>query len=325
METHYILKKLLSIEEIKGKMVRERSYHGTKLIITQDSEEMGKVAANLILERIKRQPRINLLLPTGTTPEAVYKILAREKREIFPGVCFFNFDEYCSLQEGKLTLISKNHPASYRRYMKEHLFDKISFLASYFPRIENEKSPGSYDQLIKKKGGIDLCLNALGEDGHTFGFNFPGTPFDSRTRLVKIEESTREINQELTGIETPKFALTTGLKTGMESKEVMVIVSGKRKSEILKKVLSSQPTTCLPATILKRHQNCTWVVDEDAASKLFKQPPFPNQNETHLLERQWNKSSTEQGIPRLRASRKSRPALHPRNQSPSGTSGKTAS
>ena len=99
----------------------------------------------------------------------------------------------------------------------------------------------------------------------------PGTPFDSATRLVKINEQTRAVNEGLTGLDTPEFAITVGLRTGMESKEILFLVSGGRKAEILYQVIyAAKPIPEIPATILKNHPNCRWIVDKKAAGRFDK-------------------------------------------------------
>ena len=252
-------------------MSKEKIYNKTKITVVKDYKEMSQLAARLILQKIYSKSiiklNINLLVPTGSTPEGVYKIISKQPKKLFKHVRFFNMDEYCQ-KDGK-RLVNKNNPVSYKKYMKEHLFRNISSVQSHFPGVENIKKPGSYDKQIQKYGGIDFCVNALGIDGHTFGFNFPGSSFGSVTRLVKINEITRKINKKKSGYKTPEYAVTTGLKTGMKSKEVLFLVSGREKADILHKIVySSKPTTKIPATILKLHPRCRWIVDEDAASKL---------------------------------------------------------
>ncbi len=242
---------------------------GHRLVITADDEEMSRFAAETILERLTKKPDLRLLVPTGTTPIGTYLILRNEYPDRFQEAVFFNMDEYCSQSAGNWELVPESDPVSYRSYMNQHLFTRLRPKASYFPDTKNITHEGLYDRLIEETGGIDLCLNALGEDGHTFGFNFPGTSFDSQTRLVQIAAETRSVNRTLTGMETPAHAVTVGLGTGMQSREVLFLVSGERKAEILARVLHGpEPTTSLPASLLKRHPRCLWLVDEAAASCL---------------------------------------------------------
>ena len=247
----------------------EITINGIKLTIVATYEEMCHLAADMLLERIRNNPAMSLLVPTGSTPLGLYDILAKEHSGALGQATFFNMDEYCVMDKGHIAMIPETHPAGYRNYMQENLFDRVLPKATHFPGIENVQEEGYYDRFIKDSGGVDLCLNAMGEDGHTFGFNSPGTSFGSRTRLVKVGEETRGVNEELTGMKTPEYAITVGLLTGMESKEILFLVSGKRKADILRKVmLAQEPTPFIPATILREHHQCHWIVDEKAASNL---------------------------------------------------------
>ena len=247
----------------------EITINGIKLTIVATYEEMCHLAADMLLERIRNNPAMSLLVPTGSTPLGLYDILAKEHSGALGQAIFFNMDEYCIMEKGHISLISETHPAGYRKYMQENLFDRILPKATHFPGTENVQQEGYYDNLIKDSGGIDLCVNAMGEDGHTFGFNSPGTSFSSRTRLVKVNEETRGVNENITGMTTPEYAITVGLLTGMASKEILFLVSGERKAEILHKVVFAQePTPLIPATILREHHQCHWIVDEKAAVNL---------------------------------------------------------
>src|SRR3989344_7808774 len=92
------------------------------------------------------------------------------------------------------------------------------------------------------------------------GFNFPGVSFDSVSRLVRLNGNIKKVNKKLTGFEIPEYGVTIGIKTEMESKEIVFIVSGKRKAEIFKKVIMSKKVTPkLPASVLKIHPNCHFI------------------------------------------------------------------
>jgi len=249
---------------------QEKMFDGIKVSVVENKAAMSRIAADIILHRIKSLPKINILVPTGTTPEGVYEIFRNQPKDILSKVTIFNMDEYCIKEGDQYRMLPEDHPASYKRYMQEQLFSRLKPATNYFPTIDNIEHPGTYDELIQSLGGIDLCLNAMGEDGHTFGFNSPPfSAFDSVTRLVGVTEDTQAVNQGLTGLETPNCAITVGLKTGMQAKEILFLVCGERKAEILNKVIySPEPIKEIPATVLKNHPNCHWIVDKAAASKL---------------------------------------------------------
>ena len=250
-------------------MAKDKTIKGLRITLVEDYDEMCSLAVASILDRLQSNPRLNMLVPTGTTPLGVYQKLCRQNSAPIKKAGIFNMDEYCVTVDGKYELVPEMDSVSYRRYMRENLYCSLTPAKSYFPGVENIQKPGTYDEFIKKSGGIDLCLNAIGEDGHTFGFNLPGTPFDSKTRLVVLSDETKKVNQGLTGLNTPGYAITIGLMTGMESQEILLLVSGKRKADIFKKIIDApQPTMDIPATILKQHSNCHWIVDKDAAARL---------------------------------------------------------
>jgi glucosamine-6-phosphate deaminase len=248
--------------------VTTKLVNGIELRVASDYQDMSRIAADVIVDRVTARPSLNILAPTGTTPAGVYDLIAKSP-ERFTDANIFNMDEYCEKRAGNsYSFLLPSDQRSYQFYMRQHVFKFLDESKSYFPGISNVAHPGAYDELIADNGGLDLCLNAIGEDGHTFGFNFPGSSFDSVTRLVCLNTSTKEVNKELTGMETPQYAVTVGLKTGMRAREVLVLVSGLRKADILRRVLLDEISEDVPATILKRHKNCVWIVDEDAASKL---------------------------------------------------------
>jgi glucosamine-6-phosphate deaminase len=245
-----------------------KTVNGIQLTIVKDYAELSRIAAEHIMRRLAENPKLALLVPTGTTPEGVYSLLSQQPPEALNDATFYNMDEYCIKNEdGSYSFLSEEDERSYHYYMQQHLLHGHT-AKNFFPGLENIEQPGSYDAFILNQGGLDLCLNAIGEDGHTFGFNLPGSPFSSVTRLMAINEDTKEVNEKLTGLVTPQYAVTVGLKTGMSAKEVLLLVSGERKAEILRRVLYEDPTEDAPATILRAHPNCTWIVDEEAAGKL---------------------------------------------------------
>ena len=246
-----------------------RTLNGIQIHIVKDYAELSRSAATLIMQRVQSNPKLSVLVPTGTTPEGVYTLLAQQGQKLKEAM-FYNMDEYCvKSSDGVYTFLPSDDKRSYHYYMQHHLLETLPAVKSYFPGLENIDQPGNYDQIIEKQGGLDFCLNAIGEDGHTFGFNLPGSSFSSVTRLVAINEDTQEVNEKLTGFATPQYAVTVGLKTGMSAEEVVVLVSGKRKAGILRKILYAEMTEKLPATLLKTHARCSWIVDEDAARLLF--------------------------------------------------------
>ncbi len=248
-------------------MFRFVAKSGFVLNIVRNKEEASKKVARMIIDRVSKKPNLNLLVPTGTTPEGVYEEL-KKKPDFFHRVNFFNMDEYCEKVGTDFRLVSKKNSKGYRYYMWKNFFALVSPKASFFPSRADIKFSGSYDTLIKNLGGIDLCLGAVGEDGH-MGFNFPGGNFDSKTRLVRLNVNIKKVNEKLTGYKIPLYGVTVGLRTISESKEIIFLVIGRRKAKILKKIVDlRQPDKKTPASILLSHKKCFWIADREAASLL---------------------------------------------------------
>ncbi len=233
-----------------------------------DYEAMSAAAADVIARRLGEDPTAVLMLPTGTTPLGMYRRLVAMHRagEVsFERATFFNLDEYLGLMP--------DHPASYHVYMKEHFYGPIGadpariFVpdgAAPDPEAECER----YEAAIREAGGIDGCVLGIGRNGH-IGFNEPGAPFGSRTRVVRLSESTRRVNAgDFEANRAPERALTVGMATIFESKEVLLLASGTNKAGAVAAAVEGDVSESVPASVLKRHPGARLFLDEDAASDL---------------------------------------------------------
>ncbi|MCD6235654.1 MAG: glucosamine-6-phosphate deaminase [Thaumarchaeota archaeon] len=240
-----------------------------KVVITKDYWEMSRLAARIIADVIRSKPNIVLGLATGGTPEGCYRELVRMHKEEgldFSQVITFNLDEYVGLP--------LDHPQSYHHYMDVHLFNHVNIKREniHIPdgtAEDLEKHCREYEEAIKKAGGIDLQLLGIGRNGH-IGFNEPGSPFNSRTRVVKLTETTRRDNARFFGSldEVPTHAITMGLATIMEARKILLLASGLNKAEAVAKAVEGPKTPDVPASILQDHPDCTFIIDREAASKL---------------------------------------------------------
>lgn len=240
-----------------------------KLIACKDYTEMSQKAANEILELVHREKRCTLGLATGSTPEGVYKVLVEDfnKGETsYKHVSSVNLDEYVGL--------AKDNPNSYHHYMKSNLFQHIDLPESQqlIPNGEAkdlEEECRGYEKTIAELGGVDLQLLGIGHNGH-IGFNEPGTPFTSRTHVVDLAEKTRKANARFFSdvSEVPTQAITMGIETILESKKILLLISGKSKAEALSKLMNGPIDESFPASILKNHPNVTIMADEEAMSLL---------------------------------------------------------
>lgn len=239
-----------------------------KIIAVKNYEEMSSTACNLLIEKINQVDYPVLGLATGSTPEGLYQLLIEKfnNNEVsFKNVKSFNLDEYVGLK--------KDNPNSYYYYMNNNFFHLID-IPDRNINIPNglaknlQKECEEYEEKIKQANNIDVQILGIGLNGH-IGFNEPGTSFASVTQVVDLNNTTIESNSRFFKSidEVPRQAISMGISTIMQSKEAILLVTGKNKAEILSKFIKEEPTEDLPASILKNHENLTIIADEDALSK----------------------------------------------------------
>ena len=154
----------------------------------------------------------------------------------FKEVTTFNLDEYAGIE--------RDHPGSYYAFMRQHLFDHVDIDPSR-ANIPNGSAPDlhaeciRYENSIAAAGGLGLTFLGLGRNGH-IGFNEPGTPFDSRTRVVQLHESTRTANADLFEGRVPTHAVTMGIGTILESSRIVLLVSGTGKENAVERLRSGR-------------------------------------------------------------------------------------
>jgi glucosamine-6-phosphate deaminase len=231
----------------------------------KDYQEMSQRAGSIIIDLITEKNDAVLGLATGSTPVGMYQSLIHAYQQgsvSFSNVKTFNLDEYVGLE--------KEDPNSYHHYMKENLFKHINISSkeTYIPdgvAEDLEKECFAYEQKIRDAGKIDIQVLGLGLNGH-IGFNEPGTSFSSRTHVIDLMESTRQANARFFESieEVPTQAITMGIETIMESKLILLLVSGGKKAPALARLMNGEVTEDFPASILNRHPNVTIIADEAA-------------------------------------------------------------
>ncbi|MEB1808599.1 MAG: glucosamine-6-phosphate deaminase [Bacillaceae bacterium] len=236
-----------------------------KLKVMKNHEEMSRHACQLVVSKVNSLSSPVLGLATGSTPERLYEMLIEEYKQklvSFSHVKTFNLDEYVGLRG--------NDKNSYRYYMDHHLFSKVNFTKgeNHIPNgmaIQLEQECQRYEQLIKEAGGIDIQILGLGHNGH-IGFNEPGTPFSSRTHVVDLDRTTREANARFFESikEVPTQAITMGIENILESKQIILLVSGEQKATALQRLLNGEVSEDFPASVLKQHDDVTIIADKAA-------------------------------------------------------------
>lgn len=233
----------------------------------KDYADMSRKAANIVSAQVIMKPDCVLGLATGSTPIGVYDQLVEwyQKGDIdFAQVKTVNLDEYVGL--------GAQNQQSYAWFMQQHLFQRININLknTNIPNglaADKEQECVRYEQVIKDLGGVDLQLLGLGHDGH-IGFNEPEEAFEKKTHLAFLKKETIQANQRFFDSEedVPTQAITMGIKSIMQAKKILLIVSGQDKAEILQKTLEGPVTPLIPASILQLHNDVTVVADKAALS-----------------------------------------------------------
>lgn len=241
-----------------------------QILQAKNYEEMSKIACSLLVQHIQQNDAPVLGLATGSTPENLYSCLIEEYRQgkvSFRSVSTFNLDEYVGL--------GRREANSYHFYMNEKFFKHIDIpiVQVHLPNglsQELEQECLDYETRVQRAGFIDIQVLGLGLNGH-IGFNEPGTPFSSRTHVVDLAQSTRRANARFfSGIEeVPTQAISMGIATIMESKKILLLVSGKEKAEALYRMMNSKVSEEFPASVLQTHPDVTVIADELALSKVL--------------------------------------------------------
>ncbi len=237
-----------------------------EVIIRPSRESAVALVARLIEERLRAKPDLVLGLATGRTMERVYARLA-ESGASFARCTTFNLDEYIGL--------GKDDPNSYAHYMAEHLFAKVDvdLANTHLPdgtADDLRAAAQDYEDRIAAAGGIDVQLLGIGEAGH-IGFNEPLSAIMSRTRDKTLTPLTRQQNAEMFGGDpdaVPKRALTMGVGTILEARELILLASGPAKADIVARAVEGPITASVSASAIQLHRNCKVIVDEDAAGSL---------------------------------------------------------
>lgn len=246
-----------------------------KLVIQDNYAEMSQWAAEHIIKRIlAAQPTAQkpfvLGLPTGSTPIGMYQYLVeanRQRRVSFEHVVTFNMDEYLGLDA--------THPQSYHYFMWHYFFSHIDILPQNVHILDGltenpEEECRTFEEAIRKAGGIDLFVGGVGSDGH-IAFNEPGSSLVSRTRKVRlmpdtIADNARFFENDLEHV--PQSALTVGVGTIMDAKEVMILINGRKKAPVLREAVEGAVSQACPITALHLHPQSIVVVDDDACEEL---------------------------------------------------------
>jgi glucosamine-6-phosphate deaminase len=246
-----------------------------RTLVVEDHEDIARLVASriatLIREKRAAGERCVLGLATGSTPIGVYRELIRMHREeglSFADVTTFNLDEYYPMPPDSVH--------SYHRFMWENLFAhidvdpaKVHILRGDIPRDAIEDEVRGFEEAIERAGGIDFQILGIGKTGH-IGFNEPGSGAESRTRVVTLDVITRrDAAADFFGEDNvPREAITMGVSTILEAREIAILATGEHKSAIVRRAVEGDVDVDIAATFLQRHAATTFYVDWAAAAAL---------------------------------------------------------
>jgi glucosamine-6-phosphate deaminase len=245
------------------------------VMILPDHEAAARVVAERIAQVMRRRQhegrRPVLGLATGSTPVGIYRELIRMHREeglSFADTVTFNLDEYYPMDPGSIH--------SYHRFMWENLFDHVDIRRENvhvprgdLPRGEVDAHAQAYEEAIRRAGGIDFQILGVGRSGH-IGFNEPGSGRASRTRLIYLDTITRkDAASDFFGEENvPAEAITMGVATILEAREVALIATGEHKAWVIRRSVEGEVHPDVAATFLQEHANATIYLDAPASAEL---------------------------------------------------------
>ena len=257
----------LRIFVFNKKVEKTKHFHKLKTV-----DDLNRNVGEAIIRYIKQKPNTKLGLASGTTPEGLYNYLIRkcEKGEVsFKDVQFYSIDGFCGLSKG-----DKN---SYYYALTNNFLNKIDAKKENIHLLNEEgkdlkdfeKNAEEYNKLLEKNP-IDLQILSFGENGH-IGFNEPNTDFNLLTHVVKLTPEKREDKSKIFGSldKTPKYAITQGVKSVLQAKEVICIAKGKGKAQAVNDLVNGVFTLKSPITALKNHNGKVSVyTDEEAGEKI---------------------------------------------------------
>ncbi len=244
-----------------------------KTVIGKTETELANIGAGQIAQLIQRKPAAVIGLATGASPVCLYDRLVElyEQGEIdFSQVRFFNLDEYCGL--------APDHPQSYCYFLHHHLLDRVNVqpqnvqLQVIPADRDRAQIAAAYEQAVEAAGGVDLQILGIGGNGH-IGFNEPDETFSESTHFTRLTPETMAANKRFFADDetVPAEAITMGIGTIMNAREIVLIATGAQKAQAVRDALEGPVSPHCPASILQQHDNVTFLLDEAAAAQIPQQ------------------------------------------------------
>lgn len=246
-----------------------------RILIHEHYQSLSKWTAYYVASKINafnptpEKPFV-LGLPTGSSPLGTYAELIELVKQgdlSFQNVVTFNMDEYIGIPE--------DHPESYHYFMYKNFFSHIDILEENINILDGNakdlvKECNDYEAKIESYGGIHLFLGGIGPDGH-IAFNEPGSSLSSKTRIKTLTFDTVLANArffENDMKQVPKTALTIGVDTVMQAKEVVIIINGYNKARALQQVVEEGINHMWTVSVLQLHPKGMIVCDDESTFEL---------------------------------------------------------
>ncbi len=245
-----------------------------KLKIFETYDLLSSAAAQKIISTITQKPNAVLCLAAGNTPLKTYQVVAQQCKEMkidFSKVHFIGLDEWVG--------IGPENSGSCQYFLRNNIFEPLAInpnnIHLFNAASKNLKAEcSSMDEMIVDLGGIDLMLVGIGMNGH-IGFNEPGVSSKSRSHVLALDETTQKEGQKyFTQKMALKQGITLGLKNVAEAKTALLLASGAKKAEIIKRTLEGGVTENVPASFIGEHNNSYVFLDTESASKLIQSKGF---------------------------------------------------
>jgi galactosamine-6-phosphate isomerase len=241
-----------------------------QIIISKDFDCLSKKATELIIEVMSKKSNPLICVASGDSPSGIYKNIVTKVKENELKINqwhFLGLDEWVGLNAA--------NEGSCRWHLNRELFtpldikeDSICFFDGASKDLPQQCT--ITEATIQKQDGIEMTILGMGLNGH-IGMNEPNTPISSRSHIIDLDPLTIEVGQKYFNKPQPLTkGITLGIATLLESKHIILVVSGTKKAAILKQVLEGPISENIPASLLRNHPNCTFYLDEDAASHLTK-------------------------------------------------------
>ena len=229
-----------------------------RVLVEPDAAALSLKAASIVADVLSMHPQPVLALPTGRTPLRLYANLIRMNLD-FSRARIFNLDEYLG--------VPRTSECSFHYYLWSHFLSHVNVHPDNIHLLTSTATDATcldYEAEIRRAGGIDLLIAGVGTNGH-IAFNEPGSPFDSRTRIVELAASTiSNMRAVFTSGELPSHAVTMGIATILEARKILVLASGQSKRHALSGLLNGPLTAANPISAVRLHADVTVISDQEA-------------------------------------------------------------